>query len=393
MQFLVVHREVHARIYGEVYDLRPIHSPSAGCGDVLVTDEGSASELLKNYGSILSAVTLHTTGETKLPSPLRNIQDIPSGAKVALLRSGGIGDHVMLTPALKAFRHSRCNAKDVQLWLATQKDMFPIFKGNPHVDRLLPLPLSMDTLFEADYALDISEAVTPSDFIRRHPTDVYMDILAVPQQGREDFKPRLFQDPSRVSQTIQLLERIKDQRGEKPLVLIQWQASAHIRTLPPQILARLTRRFTQCTFVIAHHHSQTQATEETIERYNIDALNISTHMRHLDDFIAAVRCADLIFSADSSAYHIAAAFNKPTLTAFGPIQSTFRSKYYPLAYALDANFVGQTCQSPCGRHKGACPEAQRLQAPFSPCLLSISEETIIAAFQQMLDTHFQPRFH
>jgi ADP-heptose:LPS heptosyltransferase len=387
MQFLVVNQETTANIYGHIYKLKPIDSPIAGPKDILVTDDGSASELLRRHKDKLSIVSFEREKIDGFPLPLRDSKKIPDGSKVLILRSGGIGDHIMLTPAIRGFREHRMSGSDIELWLATQEDMFPLFKGNPFIDRLLPLPLTMDELFKTDYFLDFSESIQASDFNRIHPTDYYLEFVGIKTNGITNKMPLISLDTIVSSPIIQVLKGLKNYHQNRPLILIQWEASVQIRTFPPKKLSALTHKFTECTFVIAHHHIQTEKTEQAIREENIKAINISNEMKDLTYFLGAVGFVDGVISTDSSAYHIAAAFDKPSLALFGPIASSLRTRYYPKVISLDANYNGKICKSPCVRHKGTCPEAKQIGESYSPCLLSISENDIHDGFQELLDNY------
>lgn len=385
MQFLVVNQEATANIYGHTYRLQPIDSRGAGLKDVLVADDGSASELLKKHGNILATASFDKEKVEGFPVPLGNTQEIPPGSKVLLLRSGGIGDQIMLTPAIRAFRELRLYDSDTELCLSTQEEMFPIFRDNPFVDRLLPLPLTMDKLLEANYVIDFSEPIHNSNFNRQHPTDYYLDFLGIKSNGMISKLPYLCQNEIEPSPVIQSLKALKDDYRGRPLILIQWQASVQMRTFPPEKLAALTNTFKEFTYIIAHHHAQTEKTDQAIQEESINAINISNEMKNLTDFIDAVGFADGVISTDSSAYHVASAFDKPSLVLFGSIGSNLRACYYPRVVSLDANYSGETCKSPCGLHKGACPEAKALGTTYSPCLMSISEDAIQEQFQKLND--------
>lgn len=386
MKFLAVNQETTANIYGHTYKLKPVVSPIAGLKDILVADDGSASELLRRHKDILSAVSFAREKIDGFPLPLSNLEKIPEGSKILILRSGGIGDHIMLTPALRGLKEKLAN-RSVELWLAVQKEMFPIFVGSPFIDQLQPLPLTMDELLKADYFVDFSEPMQNSNFNRRHPTDYYCDFLGIKSNEMISKAPYLCQSAVESSPIIQRLKELKDDYKGRPLILIQWQASVQMRTFPPNKLAALTHNFRRFTFIVAHHRLQADKTDQVLQAENINAINISYQMEELTDFIAAVGYADMVISTDSSAYHIASAFNKPSLALFGPIASNLRTRYYPRVVSLDADYNGKTCKSPCSLHKGACPEAERFGTPYSPCLMSISEKAIHEKFQELVDTY------
>jgi ADP-heptose:LPS heptosyltransferase len=387
MRLLVVNQEVQASVYGQTYHLKPPGDPRAGLRDVLVADEGGAAELLRRHGNVLSSADLAHDDGNRLPTPLAPDQEIPPNCKILILRTGGIGDHIMLLPALKAFRASRCREHRGEIWLATQREMFPIFHDEPSIDRLRPLPLPLDEAAEADFFVDISQGVTPSDFSTRHPTEVYMKILGVSADVSQDLIPTLTYHPNPFSESAHRLAELKRSVGDRSLVLLQWQASVQMRRLPPHKFARLAHECPECVFFVAHHRAVAEETEAEIHAAGIRALNVSHDMHELDDFIGAVLAADAVVSTDSSGYHLAGALNKPSLALFGPIASNQRCVHYPLALALDADYRGRECRSPCGHHKGVCPEGEYLGSEYSPCLLSMPETAILEKFQELQDRH------
>ena len=64
--------------------------------------------------------------------------------------------------------------------------------------------------------------------------------------------------------------------------------------------------------------------------------DISPHSRDLDHFIAWVKGASVVIGTDSSAIHIAAGFDIPTLAVFVSIDPMLRARDYPNCRVLDA---------------------------------------------------------
>ena len=129
-------------------------------------------------------------------------------------------------------------------------------------------------------------------------------------------------------------------------------------------------------------------------------INLSSHMKSLQDYSAAISCCDAVVSADTCTYHIAAGLKKPALALFGPIGSNLRIRYYPTVIPLDADYSGLKCTSPCGldriwkddlveqdrlKPRSGCPEAKAKGTDFSPCILSITPERLIPKFHQLID--------
>ena len=64
--------------------------------------------------------------------------------------------------------------------------------------------------------------------------------------------------------------------------------------------------------------------------------DVSSHSRNLDQFVAWVGSARLLVGTDSSAVHIAAGFDVPTLAVFVSIDPMLRARDYPHCRVLDA---------------------------------------------------------
>jgi len=356
-----------------------------GPEDILVADDGAGSELVARHKGVILKVSLDTRRAQRFPILCSRNTVIPEGARVLILRAGGIGDHIMSGPAIEAFRKKRLNQDGQALWLSVQADMFPLFESHPDIDRLLPLPATLDQVLEADYVLDLSSMIQAEDFTLMHPIDVYMAAFGVAGDAREQsIKPFLRWCRPQPSQACtHLLEGIRKDNPGKKLVTLHWQASVQLRTFPPERFARLTWINRDCVFLVAHHCSQSENTQRMIQEYGLNAINLSAYMTELDNFLYIIKASDFVISADTCAYHAAAGFRVPSLSLFGSLSSHLRTSYYPDNIALDAHYVGKSCRSPCGRHKGKCPEAHLLGTPYSPCLLSYAEDRINAAFEQL----------
>jgi ADP-heptose:LPS heptosyltransferase len=137
-------------------------------------------------------------------------------------------------------------------------------------------------------------------------------------------------------------------------------------------------------FVIAQPAESARDTERIIEKYGSNIFNCSPDMSSFEDYIAAIANCDAVVSTDSAACHLAEALGKPSLTIFGPIRDDLRLRYYNRAYAIRAEYSGKTCRSPCGLSKSdnGCTESRLQRSPYSPCLLSISEERIYQRFKE-----------
>jgi ADP-heptose:LPS heptosyltransferase len=383
MQFLVANQDTTARIYGHTYYLRSYHNPLAGWQDILATDEASASELLRRHKAILSSASFRPNDLDHLPVSLPPLDAIKNGSTILLLRSGGIGDHIMLLPALKALRNA-LQHRSISIHLAVQEDMFPIFQENIDIDTLRPLPLPVSELLDADYVVDFSgplkEALNPD----LHLTDYFIRTLRLDPDKIRVERSIVSSRLSRSLSIIELFRRLREANPNHAIIFLNWRASTHIKSLPPSLFSEITKKLKNTIFLVGHPESLSRQTDEALSEHGVHAINISSHMKNLYDYFTAVSLSDTLISSDTSTYHIASLYEKPSLVITGPTYSVL-TKYYPNCTALAARYAGSHCSSPCGRVRGVCPEAQRLKTPFSPCLMSISPEGVAEAFNHCIE--------
>jgi len=109
-------------------------------------------------------------------------------------------------------------------------------------------------------------------------------------------------------------------------VLFCDQASTPLRTVPEEHAASMVDRIWQ------QYGLPVLGFRPVSHPYFID---ISSHASDLDQFIAWVKGASAVIGTDSSAIHIAAGFDVPTLAAFVSIDPALRARDYPNCRVLD----------------------------------------------------------
>lgn len=110
-------------------------------------------------------------------------------------------------------------------------------------------------------------------------------------------------------------------------VLLCQQASTRLRSMPATLAAAMVDR-------IWHQYRMPVLGFQPVAhpRYR----DISAESPDLDHFMAWVRDACVVVAADSSAIHIAAGFDVPTLAIFTSIDPALRTRDYPHCRAVDA---------------------------------------------------------
>ncbi|MBE9551015.1 MAG: glycosyltransferase family 9 protein [Proteobacteria bacterium] len=385
MRFMVVNRAARAEIFGQSYDLKPLSPRQFEAKNILVSDSGSAGELLQRHSSVLLEASFDTSALPAFPRTPKAIDRITAGSKVLILRAGGVGDLVMMLPALKTLKHSLPN--DAEVWFATQKEKHPVFHMNPGIDKLLPLPLTLDQLIEADFLFDFSYNIDNRDFNSMNMTDYYLKCFGLDEKSCHDKSPLIPPNPSNGYRLRKVINKLKKASPHKALIVLQCHSSNPLRNLPPGMFFQLAEYFPDVRFVSATHFSEELPGDHADPLLHKNIKDISADIRSLEDYITLFEVCDGVVSTDTAAYHLAEAFGKPSLTIFGPISSDLRIRYYRKALAIDASYEGKTCSAPCGLHKTkeGCPDSLSRGIGYSPCLLSVEPQTIKSAFKQMLD--------
>ena len=306
---------------------------------------------------------------------------------------------LMFSPVLKALRDSV--PASTTITFATFKERHPLFRGNPYVHQLVELPVRMADFIDYDYYIDFCGR--EDTFNGLHMTDYFLSYLGLPPGDNVAKAPQINEASTHCPTILREFEMLRGRRN-RPIVFFNAVASNVIRALPPVILDVLSANFPDVLFVVPSSNQN-----ELSSSGNIIYLNT---FESLDVYITAINCSDAVVSSDSSAYHIAAALNKPGLVFFGPICSKFRSLYYPSIISLDSHYHGTTCKSPCGLNKvefpdkqtlgssalkadvgSGCAEAKIKGTRYSPCLLWYSEEKICKNFTLLMSRIEQKTSH
>ena len=413
MKFLVARDSIVLTFFGQEYALGPISFPEVDISRILVVTDALAKALHRIYPEFLEPVIFDATRLPGFPEPLMiPLSDIPQGKRLIIIRDAGIGDMIMLIPALKKLRE--IVGHKVEIGLCTLKDRHALVEGLGYANRLYPLPIRLSELVEnADYFIGFPDI--KGIYNRVNMTDFYLDSMNIDPEAipASDKIPEIPRGLLRQEGTIREIRRVSGDWAIR--AFYSPGASDPIRRLPPSILRTLARNFPDILFLTPE-----TIPEEVKDLENIILIDTSAS---LSSFATAINECDILVSSDSGAYHIAAAIGKPSLVFFGPIPSMLRSTYYTYTVSLDPfDYMGETCVPPCGIHArtqratlkpiGAnmvrdlqqgteiitfsghvfsydpsmgCPEAQAKGTRFSPCLESFSEESILQGFKRVLD--------
>jgi ADP-heptose:LPS heptosyltransferase len=396
MYLLVTEEDCDAFFYGQKYSLGAFSPPRVDLHDILACEDFYGKFFLsrKEFYPTLKKVSFDVNLLPGMPKPLNiHPSDLAQGSKILVMKSGALGDILLLTPALKHLREAM--PANTEVWLSIPKKFHILFEGSSFVDRLFAYPVRLSELIAADYYVLFESA----DFARMNIVDFYLHEFLLDHSTIKDKKPILSADLRQSAKILRAFNGIK-QAGSGPTIFYNGKSNAKLRDLPERFLDLLLKNFPDITFVV------TDASLENHykKRGNIIYLDTFDNMR---DYITAIDCCDALVSADTSAYHLAAGLDKPGLVFFSSIDPGLRTGYYSDILSISPEYAGKICRSPCGLHSekyyhpdhdlfkklhdmglrpsmDRCPEAQVQNTAISPCLTSIPDERIVENFELSL---------
>jgi len=246
--------------------------------------------------------------------------------RVLIIRNMGLGDLLMLTPALQALHQEW----QVQVEVATYARYVPLLRGLPGI----AAAHALGTDYQAqrfDAIVDLNWAVESGEETQRRPRqDIFARLLHV----RLNRHQPIYQvaDSERRWAGQQLAQ------WHPPMVGIQVHASCRQRTYPATRIATLTKMLQAEGYTVAflgeHWAGSTpQAVVDLTGRLSLRQAGA------IIEQMAAMICPD------SGLLHLAVAVGTPTVGLFGPIPPQLRIRGYPRCVAVTA--AGVCSHQPC----------------------------------------------
>jgi ADP-heptose:LPS heptosyltransferase len=301
------------------------------------------------------------------------------GRSLVLVRNGGFGDLLFLTPLL---RYLDEKYKPAGLAVACGRRYHGVLLHNRNVRRIFTYPIKLKDFVSYDYQLCYEGTLETSTDADLHAVDLMARHAGVADVGDRrlvyDVEPAL----ARKAKNI-LRHELKVKPGDAAVGL-HLRASSPIRTYPLEssllVAAALGAAGARVFLLGAEgdwEKTVGRRTSPAVEFENVD--NLCGRFRTMDHTAAFLSRLDLLVGPDSSLVHFAGAFEVPTVALYGPFPGAVRTKYYPRCITLEGRYAapsGEDECTPCFKHgPNPCPRAPEDGA--SPCLRNLDPEKVV----------------
>ena len=257
--------------------------------------------------------------------------------KFLIVRNGGFGDLLFLTPAIHELKK---RWPDIVIVVCSLAKFHPILQGNPDVDQLINYPPTMAQFQQCDAHFWAEGAIDRGPLSK---TTHSVDIIAQMMGLTGDFDKSLIYvpDPRELEAAWEAAPR-----SNRPRVAIQAQASDACRTWPflnfQELLIALLKKDYEVFILGAPNDARTKHHENL---YNFTQRDPQPGIR---ESIAFMTTCDAIFAPDSVMAHVGGSLDIPTVALYGPFPADLRVRYAKSIVPLE----GKCPISPCFHQPG-----------------------------------------
>jgi len=283
------------------------------------------TERTAGYSLLMTA----TEVQTIKPKPF-TIGRAPFGARVAVVREGGLGDLIFLTPWLRAIMEAR---PDIKIDVVTWPKYFPALQEDSNISNLVAYPLTLS------HYEQYNEILWLEDFVESNPGEHPVDTLS--RMTGIEIQDKKFRYTVTDTEYQEALSRIS--KKGLPRIGVQIYASSPARTYPREMIQSIVYFLSQKNEVVLFAE---KGTIDADEDSNVVNLANATPPLNFREACAILKTCDAAIVPDSSLCHIAASLSIPTIALFAAFPAETRVRYSPSVKALT---VTGGC-APCLHH-------------------------------------------
>jgi ADP-heptose:LPS heptosyltransferase len=273
-----------------------------------------------------------------------------NGKKILIVRAGGFGDLVNLTPVLREIKKRWPNAI---IDVSSIGDYGTVLENLSFVDSLVKYPIAVDVANTYDAWVFFEKAIEKNPRAEKvHMTDLFAEIVGLTKTGAfsdwTDFKQPAYCVTGPEASWAQV--QFPRKPGVRRLV-VQVGTSAECRIYPMWYLEQVVNALAQKGFeIFLIDKPGTLSVQSTDKIKNLSGMGLTFRQS-----AAVLNTADVFLGSDSAFAHIAGALEIPAVALFGPFPWKLRTAYSPSITAIQG--VGKC--SPCFHHENPSKRGDR----------------------------------
>lgn len=309
------------------YNLKP--------GSYLVDNVNAGELMMRNPGTI-------TAQQAPNPSPIAGILDAPeaSSPRILVIRVGGYGDLLFLTPV---FRYIKSILPNARIAVSCYHEFAQALGNNPDVAEIIAYPVPLGTLEQFDAVVPLENTVEGEK--EEHAVDRYFREFGINPSDIAEEDKRCIYHPTDKEQSgaISTFPTRLDEKGNAiPRLGVQAVASAMCRTYPHDQLAAVCQMLHMKGWEIFFFGAE--RTLQIAERERVT--NLTLRALTFRQSAAVLTTCDVVLAPDSALAHLAGALDLPCVALYGPFPWKLRTAYHPKTMALE----GRGPCAPCFHH-------------------------------------------
>jgi ADP-heptose:LPS heptosyltransferase len=273
-----------------------------------------------------------------------------NGKKILIVRAGGFGDLVNLTPVLREIKKRWPNAI---IDVSSIGDYGTVLENLSFVDNVLKYPIPVEVANTYDAWIFFEKAIEKNPRAEKvHMTDLFAEIVGLTKTGAfsdwTDFKQPAYCVTGPEASWAQV--QFPRKPGVRRLV-VQVGTSAECRIYPMWYLEQVVNALAQKGFeIFLIDKPGTLSVQSTDKIKNLSGMGLTFRQS-----AAVLNTADVFLGSDSAFAHIAGALEIPAVALFGPFPWKLRTAYSPSITAIQG--VGKC--SPCFHHENPSKRGDR----------------------------------
>lgn len=258
------------------------------------------------------------------------------GSKILVVRMGGVGDLIMLTPSLREVN----KLYGSKIVLGTVPANIPVLEGLPYIDKIVPIGLAenepVDSIVDLRYKVESPEVggtLNTKLYTSVNRIDMFARLMKV---NLKDRKVDVAVSPDKVLEMKALIQY----DSKYKYLGIQATCTSNLRTIPPEYVPGLIKKFTKIRnlkVVIFGRSEFWYGRQPLVDLKRIKGRKIINLMGKTSDvgsLVALCSIMNYIVAPDSSTVHIAAALGISCIALFGNMSPYLRVAYYPTVISM-----------------------------------------------------------